>query len=116
MARREYSEDQMEDIRQRGKDVIFNIDDEHSTSGVVVEAFDLSESDRDSFLFADIPKGEGHSAYEIVEVGDPYNDAYGDLRKDILLKSVLNPDHLTNWMVSPETRTTLFPNSRVIRL
>jgi len=116
MARREYTEDQMDEIRLRGKDVIFNVDDTHSMSGVIVEAFDLSEADRESFLFADIPKGEGHNAYEIVEVGDPYNDAYGDLRRDILLKSALNPDHLTNWIVSPETKVNFFPNSRVIRL
>lgn len=116
MARREYSVEELDEIRQRGKDVIFNIDDDHATSGVVVEAFDFSESDRDCFLFADIPKGEGHNAYEIVEVGDPYNDAYGDLRRDILLKSALNPDHLTNWIVSPETRANFFPNSRVVRL
>lgn len=116
MARKEYTEAEMEEIRQRGKDIIFNIDPEHPREGVVVEAFDLSEADRDSFIFADIPKGEGHMAYEIVEVGDPYNDIYGDLRRDILLKSALNPDHLTNWIVSPETRTNLFPNSRLIRL
>lgn len=116
MARKEYSVEEMDGIRLRGKDFIFSVDDEHSLDGVMVEAFDLSESDRDSFLFADIPKGEGHMAYEIVEVGDPYNDSYGDLRRDILLKSVLNPDHLTNWIVSPETKTNLFPNSRVIRL
>lgn len=116
MARREFTEDQMEDIRRKGKNVIFNIDDEHSTDGVLVEAFDLTEDDRESFLFADIPKGEGHNAYEIIEVGDPYNDAYGDLRKDILLRSVMNYDHLTNWIVSPETRASLFPNSRVVRL
>jgi hypothetical protein len=116
MARREYSPEEREELLNKGKDIIYNVDEDYSLDGVVVEAFDLSEADRDSFLFADIPKGEGHSAYEIVEVGDPYNDSYGDLRKDILLKSVMNPDHLTNWIVSPETKVSFFPNSRVVRL
>lgn len=116
MARKEYTEVEKEEIRGRGKDFIFNIDETHPSSGIIVEAFDLTESDRESFIFADIPKGEGSMAYEIIELGDPYNDAYGDLRRDILLRSVLNTDHLTNWIVSPETKTTLFPNSRIVRL
>lgn len=116
MARKEYSEEELTEIRSRGKRIIFNVDNSESQEGESIEAFDLTEAHRSNIIFADIPKGEGFTAFEIIEVGDSYNDAHGDLKKDILLCSALEPKHLTNWVVTPETKATLHNNSRVLRL
>jgi hypothetical protein len=116
MARKEYTEEELTEIRSRGKEVIFSIDLDEDLEGRVVEVFDLTEEHRDNIIFADIPKGEGFIAFEIIEVGDSYHDAFGDLKKDILLASALERKHLTNWVVTPETKATLHNNSRVVRL
>lgn len=116
MARKEYTTAQLDEIRGRGKDVVYNIDEDYPLEGVFADPLDFTEQDRGSFIFADIPRGEGQEAFEIIEVGDPYNDAFGDLRRDVLLASVLNPQHLTNWQPGLGLQVRHYPNSRVLRL
>lgn len=116
MARKEYSESELAEIRSRGKNLIFNVDLDEDQEGRKIDAFDLTEENRSSVIFADIPKGEGFTAFEIVEVGDAYNDADGDLKKDILLCDAFEVKHLTNWVVTPDSKAILHYNSRVVRL
>lgn len=116
MARKEYSEEELAELRSRGKKFVFSVDPDEDVEGEIIEAFDLTEDHRSNIIFADIPKGEGFTAYEVIEVGDSYHDSFGDLKKDILLCSALESKHLTNWIVTPETKARIHNNSRVVRL